>query len=240
MALVLIATPILIARSATPRDTLMATVGGIAGSSTILARAWLSDDAGQLRLAASAGTPSGGGTYDRLDGSFSVVPLGAGKIGRIAESREPFIVRGIRGDEPWLLNPSWAARQGVRTFAGFPLTSGGRVRGVVAVFDREILSDAALSSLDTLSTLAAYRLDDLDALSSLRLRVATLENARAAPPPLPTTRAELREVERQSIVAALTQSHGRVFGSGGAAERLAMKPTTLASRIKRLGISRVR
>jgi transcriptional regulator with GAF, ATPase, and Fis domain len=40
------------------------------------------------------------------------------------------------------------------------------------------------------------------------------------------------------IVAALEASGGRVFGPNGAAERLGLKPTTLASRIKRLGIER--
>jgi transcriptional regulator with GAF, ATPase, and Fis domain len=52
------------------------------------------------------------------------------------------------------------------------------------------------------------------------------------------TRAELKRQERESIVAALKQSGGRIFGEGGAAELLGMKPTTLASRIKALGIRR--
>jgi DNA-binding NtrC family response regulator len=50
------------------------------------------------------------------------------------------------------------------------------------------------------------------------------------------TRAELRRRERESIRAALALTRGRVFGPGGAAELLGMKPTTLASRIKALGL----
>jgi DNA-binding NtrC family response regulator len=50
------------------------------------------------------------------------------------------------------------------------------------------------------------------------------------------TRAELRRREQENIRAALTQSKGRVFGPGGAARLLGMKPTTLASRIKALGL----
>jgi transcriptional regulator with GAF, ATPase, and Fis domain len=50
------------------------------------------------------------------------------------------------------------------------------------------------------------------------------------------TRDQLKQHERESIAAALHQSHGKVFGSGGAAELLGMKPTTLASRIKVLGL----
>ena len=52
------------------------------------------------------------------------------------------------------------------------------------------------------------------------------------------TRDELKRHERESIVAALKQTDGRVFGADGAAALLGMKPTTLASRIKALGISK--
>jgi transcriptional regulator with GAF, ATPase, and Fis domain len=52
------------------------------------------------------------------------------------------------------------------------------------------------------------------------------------------TRAELKRQERDSIVAALQQTGGRIFGVDGAAELLGMRPTTLASRIKALGIRR--
>jgi transcriptional regulator with GAF, ATPase, and Fis domain len=52
------------------------------------------------------------------------------------------------------------------------------------------------------------------------------------------TRAELKQRERDSIAAALAQTHGKVFGPGGAAVLLGMKPTTLATRIKALGLQR--
>jgi transcriptional regulator with GAF, ATPase, and Fis domain len=42
------------------------------------------------------------------------------------------------------------------------------------------------------------------------------------------------------IEAALAATGGKVFGPGGAAELLGVRPTTLASRIKRLGIEKPR
>jgi formate hydrogenlyase transcriptional activator len=51
------------------------------------------------------------------------------------------------------------------------------------------------------------------------------------------TRKELRNQERENIVRALQQVDGRLFGPLGAAKLLGMKPTTLASRIKVLGIT---
>jgi len=52
------------------------------------------------------------------------------------------------------------------------------------------------------------------------------------------TRTELKRQERESIAAALKQSGGKIFGKDGAAELLNMRPTTLASRIKALGLKR--
>ena len=48
---------------------------------------------------------------------------------------------------------------------------------------------------------------------------------------------ERRERDRANILAALESCDGKVFGRGGAAELLDVKPTTLASRIKALGIT---
>jgi transcriptional regulator with GAF, ATPase, and Fis domain len=48
----------------------------------------------------------------------------------------------------------------------------------------------------------------------------------------------LREMETQHIIKALSRCRGKVSGKGGAAELLAVKPTTLYSKMKRLGIER--
>jgi PAS domain S-box-containing protein len=49
---------------------------------------------------------------------------------------------------------------------------------------------------------------------------------------------ERQQRDRQIIIEALKNTGGKVFGPGGAAELLDVKPTTLASRIKRLGIDK--
>lgn len=50
------------------------------------------------------------------------------------------------------------------------------------------------------------------------------------------TEDQMRELERNNIQAALKAANGKLFGKGGAAELLGVKPTTLASRLKRLDI----
>ena len=52
------------------------------------------------------------------------------------------------------------------------------------------------------------------------------------------TRDELKRQDREAIINALKQTNGKVFGPRGAAELLAMKASTLASRISSLGINR--
>ena len=52
------------------------------------------------------------------------------------------------------------------------------------------------------------------------------------------TREELRADEKKNILAALEQAGGKVFGPGGAAELLGMRPTTLASRLRALGLQK--
>jgi transcriptional regulator with GAF, ATPase, and Fis domain len=49
---------------------------------------------------------------------------------------------------------------------------------------------------------------------------------------------EMTRRERENIVAALEKSRWKISGARGAAAILGVKPTTLASRLKRLGIQR--
>ena len=50
--------------------------------------------------------------------------------------------------------------------------------------------------------------------------------------------ASLEEIERQHIVAVLQQTHWRIEGAAGAAKRLNLQPSTLRSRMQKLGITR--
>jgi transcriptional regulator with GAF, ATPase, and Fis domain len=63
--------------------------------------------------------------------------------------------------------------------------------------------------------------------------VGTAPAGRAAAPTLAAT-------ERAQIVAALEQTGWRIRGPGGAAALLGLNPTTLESRLKKLGLSRPR
>ena len=69
----------------------------------------------------------------------------------------------------------------------------------------------------------------------------------AARPPAATTRPadmeilsdiEFRQRERDNVLAALNKTNWKIHGSGGTAELLGLKPTTLVARIKRFGLKK--
>lgn len=81
--------------------------------------------------------------------------------------------------------------------------------------------------------------------NQLRLELPDVERHTSKPvAPMPElndglmTEQQKRERDRRMIMQALEACDGKVFGPGGAAELLGVKPTTLASRIKRWGIDK--
>jgi transcriptional regulator with GAF, ATPase, and Fis domain len=52
------------------------------------------------------------------------------------------------------------------------------------------------------------------------------------------TEAEVRQQEQRNMLVALSKAGWKIHGEGGAAELLGLKPTTLISRIKKLGLKR--
>ncbi len=73
----------------------------------------------------------------------------------------------------------------------------------------------------------------------LPLRGAGGATVAPVPAPLaPGAVATLEEVQRQHILRVLALTQGRIYGPGGAAELLGLKPSTLQSRMKKLGIER--
>jgi transcriptional regulator with GAF, ATPase, and Fis domain len=67
---------------------------------------------------------------------------------------------------------------------------------------------------------------------------STQAPAASAGEPAIFTEAQMKQRERDNILAALERCHWKVYGPGGAAELLEMKPTTLSSKIKALRLSR--
>lgn len=101
----------------------------------------------------------------------------------------------------------------------------GNVRELQNVIERAvILSQGSALRVQLPSSLSPVRDSSLSTVSLAKV----------------TTRDDLKSQERESIVQALRLAKGRIFGADGAAALLGMKPTTLASRIKALGIKKAK
>jgi transcriptional regulator with GAF, ATPase, and Fis domain len=161
------------------------------------------------------------GVTQRIDGPFRRFPLGARQVGRAALVREPFVAHSPL-TEFGLAEPTWLDTHRVASFGAFPLATGGTCAGVLALFARRRLT------LDDEKALTATA----DLLASALTRAAPVHE-----PAQPEPRT-LAEIERDAIGRVLVQTGGRVSGPRGAARILGLKPTTLHSRMKKLGVPR--
>jgi PAS domain S-box-containing protein len=126
------------------------------------ARIWtLSDDGKMLELQASAGM------YTHLDGPHSHIPMGQFKIGMIAQERKPHLTNDVLND-PRISDTAWAAREGMASFAGYPLTVGDRTIGVLAMFSRKPVTPETTETLASGADLIAQGIERKYAEDKLR------------------------------------------------------------------------
>jgi DNA-binding CsgD family transcriptional regulator len=129
------------------------TDGLVAAFDAAFARIWLTDPDGRsLNLVASSGL------YTHLNGSFAQVPMGAYKVGKIAQNRVPFLSNRL-ADEAWVKDRDWAIANRLQGFAGYPLVAGDRVLGVLVTFSHAPMASEFLEVLQLLCLTATIALD---------------------------------------------------------------------------------
>lgn len=116
-----------------------------------LARVWTTDG-DDLVLRASAGL------YTHLDGGHSRVPIGQYKIGAIAADRRAHLTNHVLGD-PKVHDQEWARREGLVSFAGYPLVVGDEVVGVMAMFSRRAMPESTLRALASVADAVAVGIE---------------------------------------------------------------------------------
>ncbi len=118
------------------------------------ARIWILDsDQVSLKLAASSGL------YTNINGTFSQIPMGAFKVGKIAQNRVAFLSNNLVA-ESWVGNRQWAIDNNIKGFAGYPLATKERVIGVLALFSYRELEGEFLEALQSLCAMVTLALDN--------------------------------------------------------------------------------
>jgi transcriptional regulator with GAF, ATPase, and Fis domain len=108
----------------------------------------------------------------------------------------------------------------------------GNVRELQNVIERAmILSSCGAQPLN---------LDWILPVTELSSALPPGNSSEAAQPAAFLTQAEWEAQERANLLAALEAANWKIYGAGGAAQLLGMKPTTLASRLQSLGIRKMR
>lgn len=190
-----------------------------------------------LHLTASAGLTR------RIDGPFRRFPLGARKVGEVAITRTPCVVSDdIAG--AGLAEPAWLIAHRIRSFAALPIVLGERCLGVLALFSQRELAQADVTLLEGAARCAAAIVSGARERASREIVRPSAGSAASADPTgdpgshEPSPARELRTlaaIEREAIERVLRHTAGRVSGPRGAAKILGLKPTTLESRMKKLG-----
>ncbi len=117
------------------------------------ARIWtLSPGENVLELQASAGQ------YTHLNGPHSRIPVGAFKIGLIAQERQPHLTNDVAHD-PRISSPEWAKREAMVAFAGYPLIVEDKLVGVLALFSRHALAEDTMRALESVSVSIAVGIE---------------------------------------------------------------------------------
>jgi hypothetical protein len=202
---------------------------------------WLLDAKGTpdwLDLAATAGVPP---LEPPLEEAVRRVPAASFDIGRLLAGDDRVFVERSSFDMPVGIS-DWAERRGVVGFWGHRVAWRGTTFGAIGAFTVAVPT----RSDDDVFRLVASQLGSAIArerasreLRELRERLAADggDGPRARAGKGVLSEQDVRRFERENIVAALEATRGRIYGRGGAAELLGLKPTTLASRLKKLGIS---
>ncbi|WP_264321456.1 PAS domain S-box protein, partial [Zarconia navalis] len=146
------------------------------------------------------------GLYTHLDGGHARIRVGQFKIGKIAQNARPHLTNDVLND-PHVSDREWAAREGMVSFAGYPLILDDRVLGVIALFARHPLSEPVLESLECAAGEIALGITRQQAEEALKISEGRL---RQKAQELQQTLQELQQAQMQLIQSEKMSSLGQL------------------------------
>ena len=215
-----------------------------------LARLWLIDPGDQcdscpnaaachdrarcLHLVASTSRSLDGATVsaNRLNGDFRRIPIGAFKVGAVAAAGAPVVVTDPARD-PKIRRPEWVRAEQIAGFAGLPLDCRGERLGVLGVFVRAPITDAAVDVLRIVANHTAAAIATARAVAEVTEmrqqiliesgRLLRQVNQAVAVEELIGESAQMREVRRQIAAVAATDAGVLILGESGTGKELAAR-----------------
>jgi PAS domain S-box-containing protein len=117
--------------------------------------------------------------YTELDGSYCWIPVGDLKAEQIAATGQGHVTNNILGD-PFFHDKEWAKREGLTSFAGYPLPLGNKVIGVMAIFARHPLNEDLLDNFASVAPAITQGIERKRTCEALRASEETLRLAAEA------------------------------------------------------------
>lgn len=114
-----------------------------------------------LHLHASSGLST------NLNGEYRRVPVGALKIGRIAQGQGALFTNDVLNDDR-LPNKAWMKEHGLRSFAGFALMVENQVFGVLGLFSRDVISEPMRQTIESVCNGLAASIARKQAVAALQ------------------------------------------------------------------------
>jgi len=112
-----------------------------------------------------------------LNGKFRRFPIftaeshkgtSTGKIGYIGGTGNPILKNDIKENPNWLMNPEWAKKEKITSFAGQPLIFRDKTLGVLALFSRKVLDKSHLAMFRTFAHNAAAAIANAKAFEEIK------------------------------------------------------------------------
>lgn len=134
-----------------------------------IACVWLLDEESRvLELRASAGIRT------RFNDDYTRFEIGQHKIGEIAAQKKSFFSNAISDIEQ--IDREWATREGLNSFAGFPLIVNDKVIGVAAMFSPSEMPDDVLEAFESIIAAIAQGIERRRAEEQLLLFKYTIDH----------------------------------------------------------------
>jgi transcriptional regulator with GAF, ATPase, and Fis domain len=204
-----------------------------------------------LHLVASAGQAQGNLKLDwsRIDDEFRRIPLGVGKIGRVAASGQALSVKDIGRDPSLLSQRDWATAEDIRGFDAQPIRYKDEVLGVLGLFTRIPIPEQGPAWLRifadhiAVAFVNARAFEENDRLRA-RLELETVylreevREARALGDIIGES-ASLRKLQRQIDMVAPTDATVLILGESGTGKELVAREIHQRSRRSQQPLIRV-
>ncbi|SPE50857.1 Transcriptional regulator, NifA subfamily, Fis Family [Verrucomicrobia bacterium] len=223
--------------------------GDLCSSCTM--RAKCPDQTSCLHLVASAGRPQAEvkADWSRLDDEFQRIPLGVGKIGRVAATGRALVVKDVTRDPALLSRRDWATAEDIHGFDAQPIRYKDDVLGVLALFVRIPIPDQGPAWLRifadhiAVAFVNARAFEENDRLRA-RLELETIylrEEIREAKAlgEIIGESASLKQMQRQIGMVAPTDATVLILGESGVGKELVAREIHQRSRRSQQPLIRV-